>query len=140
MKVFVHPIKLPKIIQKEWLEELYPNASPAKSMAMLEISCRDPKSLLLGVFDLKTKEIKGFLWGDHNELDGSLFINSIYVCKSCRKNPKLIGSLLDYIKEHYHELEYSKVIFLTKKPGFFLKRGCVPFEETCVKYEPTKEE
>lgn len=139
MKVFVYPIKMPKIIKSEWLEELFPEADVARAMEILEASVLSERCLLLGVFDAKTKEIKGFLWGDGNELDNSLFINSIYVCKSCRKNPKLVGSLLDYIKDNFDSMNIKRVIFLTKKPSFFLKRGCTHFEETCVVYEPAKE-
>lgn len=135
MRVFVYPIRDPRIIKSEWLEELYPQADMRKVFEILGNVCRDPRGLCLGVFEEKKKEIKGFLWGDWNELDGSLFVNSVFVDKSCRRNPKLVGMMLDYLKENFEHLGYTRLLFLTKKPAFFLKRGCKAFEETCVVYE-----
>lgn len=135
MNVFIFPILQPKTIYPAWLEELFPEASAVKAIEILEASVQNPKCVLLGVFHEKTKVMKGFLWGEGNELDSSLFVNSIYVEKSHRRNPKIVGSLLDHIKENYKRWGYKRVLFLTRKPKFFLKRDCKPFEETCVKLE-----
>lgn len=135
MRVFVYPIRDPRIIKREWLEELYPQADMRRTFEILNYVCQNPRGLCLGIFEETKKEIKGFLWGDWNELDGSMFVNSIYVAKECRRNPKLVGTFLDYLKENFLQLGYTRLIFLTKKPKFFLKRGCKLFEETCVVYE-----
>lgn len=139
MKIFIHPIQDARIIKREWVEELYPKASPRTSLLILQESIDTPKNLMLGAFDIKTKEIKGFLWGVGNDLDDTLFVNSIFVDKSCRRNPKIVGSMLDYIKENFDSMGYDQILFMTKKPVFFLRRGCTFFEETCVKYERPKQ-
>lgn len=132
MNVFVFPISQPKMIPSSWFEELFPEASVSKVIDVLEHSIQGPKTLLLGAFNSKTKQLKGFVWGEGNDLDSSLFINSIYVDKNLRRNPKIVGTLLDYIKDHYVSWGYSKVLFFTKKPNFYLKRGCKVFSETCI--------
>lgn len=132
MNVFIFPISQPKMIAPAWLEELFPETHPTKVIEILETSLTSPKSLLLGAFDSKTKVLKGFVWGEGNALDSSLFIHSIYVEKALRRNPKIVGTLLDHMKENYSAWGYTKVLFFTKKPAFYLKRGCRLFEETCV--------
>lgn len=132
MNVFIFPISQPKMISPAWLDELFPEAQTSTVIEILEASVQSPKSLLLGAFDAKTKVLKGFVWGEGNALDSSLFIHSIYVEKPLRRNPKIVGSLLDHIKENYSSWGYTKVLFFTKKPQFYLKRGCKVFEETCI--------
>lgn len=132
MDVFIFPITVPKMISKDWLQELYPDCSLATIFEILEISVKNPKTILLGAFDTKTKELRGFVWGEGNPLDHSLFVNSIYVKKCYRKNPKVVGTMLDHIREHFQDWGFKKVFFMTKKPNFFLRRGCKQFEETCV--------
>lgn len=135
MDVFVFPITIPKMICKDWLEELYPKAGAKKALEILEMSVRSPLCMILGLYDQKTKVLKGFLWGEGNELDNSFFVNSIYISKQYRKNPKCIGTLFDYIVAHYKEWGYDSIFFMTKKPSFFLKRHCKQFEEVCVVYQ-----
>lgn len=135
MDVFVFPILQPKTIHPSWLNELFPDAEIPKALDILEASIRNPRGHLLGVFHSKSKVMKGFLWGEGNDLDSSLFVNSIYVEKGLRRNPKIVGILLDHIKENYKTWGYKRVLFFTKKPKFFLKRGCKNFEETCVYLE-----
>lgn len=135
MDIFIFPIRIPKMISRQWLEDLYPDCSPAKAFEILEASIQNPHSVLLGVFETKTKELKGFLWGEGNPLDHSLFVNSIYIEKGCRKNPKFLGTLLDYVRSHFNEWGFGKVFFMTKKPSFFIKRGCRQFEEACIVLE-----
>lgn len=135
MDIFIFPILHPKTIAPSWLEELFPESTAVKAIEILEASVQNPKCVLLGVFHEKTKIMKGFLWGEGNELDSSLFVNSIYVERAHRRNPKIVGSLLDHIKENYKRWGYKRVLFFTRKPKFFLKRNCVPFEEACVKLE-----
>lgn len=132
MDVFIFPISQPKMISPSWLEELFPEAELSKVIEILETSIQGPKTLLLGAFHSKTKQLKGFLWGEGNDLDSSLFINSIYVDKNLRRNPKIVGTLLDHIKDNYVSWGYTKVLFFTKKPNFYLKRGCKVFGETCI--------
>lgn len=139
MNVFIYPLRDARIIKQEWLKELFPDVDVKTSFTILQDSVSTGQDVFVGAFDTKTKEIKGFLWGVGNPLDITLFVNSIFVDKSCRRNPKIIGTLFDYIKEHYQEMGYKKIFFMTKKPNFFLKRGCQVFEETCITYEKTQE-
>lgn len=135
MDVIVFPIRFPKMICKDWLEELFPIAGARKVFEILEVSVQDPDTVLIGVFNQKTKELKGFLWAEGNELDETLFVNSIYVHKSCRKNPKFVGALIDHVRTHYKGWGFRGVYFMTRKPSFFLKRGYRVFEETCLVLE-----
>lgn len=132
MDFFVFPIKSSRMIPKEWLEELFANTDIVDVFNTLEESVKNTKNCLLGIYNQKTKKIEGFLWGEKHPILSTLFVLSIYICKKFRKNPKLAGQFIEYLKQHGKNLGYDNVIFMTDKPNFFLKRSCVS-DKFCVR-------
>lgn len=135
MQVFVKELLMAEILKKEWLLEVYPDADPAVAMSVINAAINSPLGKVYGVFGSHKNDICGFFWGEGNILDMSLFINTIYVCKEFRKNPKVVGTIFDFLKDHFQSWGFRCILFLTKKPNFYLKRGCSVFEETCLKLD-----
>lgn len=133
--VFIKQLVVAELINKEWLKEAYPDAEPSIALSVINAAIQSPLGFVYGVFGERDKDIFGFFWGEGNVLDMSLFINTIYVCKSMRKNPKIIGEILDFLKNSFPTWGFKKILFMTKKPNFYLKRGCKVFEETCLQLD-----
>lgn len=135
MNVFIKELLIAELINKEWIQEVYPDVDPQIAFAVLNASIQNPLGIVYGVFGERDKDICGFFWGDGNILDKSLFINTIYVRKNLRKNPKIVGTIFDFLKSHFKSWGFKCILFLTKKPNFYLKRGCQVFDQTCLKLE-----
>lgn len=135
MQVFVRELLFAELIKKEWLEEVYPEAELHTVLSILNQAIQSQSGFVYGVFGRDKKDICGFFWGEGNLLDKSLFLNTIYVCKELRKNPKIIGTVLDFLKNNFESWGFKRILFLTKKPNFYLKRGCTLFEESCIQLE-----
>lgn len=135
MSFFIRKLLLAELISKEWIQELFPTGNPKDAFKILNASIQSPYGLIYGVFGQKEKDLLGFVWGEGNVLDQSLFVNTIYVRKDLRRNPKIVGGIFDFLKQEFKVLGYKRMLFFTKKPNFYLKRGCKVFEETCLVIE-----
>lgn len=135
MSFFIRKLLLAELIPKEWVQELFPTGNPKDVFKILNASLQSPYGFIFGVFGTKEKDLLGFVWGEGNVLDQSLFVNTIYVRKNLRRNPKIVGGIFDFLKSEFKVLGYKKMLFFTKKPKFYLKRGCKVFEETCLVIE-----
>lgn len=134
MDFFVFPVKNSRIIPSEWLEELFPDFNLVDIFSKLEASLSNPGNCILGIYNKKSKKIEGFIWGEKHPILPTLSVLSFYICKNYRKNPKVGGIVLEYLKENGKSLGYKDVLFLTDKPNFFLKRSCSSYK-SCVKLQ-----
>lgn len=135
MLVFIRELFLAEIICKEWIQEVFPEADVKTAFDVLNSAIQSPLGKVYGVFGKRDNDICGFFWGEGNPLDKSLFINTIYVRKNLRKNPKIVGEIFDFLKNNYKLWGFKYILFLTKKPNFYIKRGCKVFDQTCLKLE-----
>lgn len=129
----------PIFLKAEWFAELYPEKDPLHVLKYFTEIAQIPETWLIGICNEK-EELLGFVIGQLNTFDNTFFLSSICIDKQYRKNPKVLGTVLDWFREDRFGIGFSKLVMFTKKPAFFLKRGMVPFEETCLTFINQKAE
>lgn len=138
MDFFIFPVKNSRLIPKEWLEELFPNLSIVDVFAKIEQSVSNSNNCLIGIYNTNNKKIEGFLWGEKHPILPTLFVLSLYICKSYRKNPKTVGLIIEYLRKNGKSMGYDDILFMTDKPNFFIKRDCIS-DKYCVRLNTNNE-
>jgi N-acetylglutamate synthase-like GNAT family acetyltransferase len=73
-------------------------------------------------------QINGYVWFQINELDNSVFINTISLCEEWKNTDKIL-EIGELIKEEMANMCVTKAFFLTDKPAFYKKMGMHPTKE-----------
>lgn len=138
-KVTLRRLTDPIYLRSEWFAELYPNKDPLDVLKYFTQITQMPETYLLGICNEK-EELLGFVIGQLSSFDNTFFLSSILIDKKHRKNPKVLGAVLDVFRVDSLGIGFDSLILFTKKPNFFLKRGMIPFEEACLTFKRQSEE
>jgi hypothetical protein len=127
-------LKIPKLIPYELIEAVKGRTfTPEQFYSYQEQVVNNPYNLLYALIDEK-KKIHGFLWGEMNLLDGSLFVNTFSISKEYWGKGKAIPKVTEFLRELKETTKCPRVFWLTTNEKFFLKHGFKKSKNVLMEY------
>jgi hypothetical protein len=133
-------LRVPSLIPPELVEAVKGRTFDVQDFFRYQEMVKGEEGNYLYVLIDEEKKIKGYLWAERNNLDGSLFVNTLSVVKDFWHK----GAIMEIVEEFLIDLkEYCKaprVYWSTQNPKFFEKRKWKRSKNVLMEYNPDKQE
>ena len=133
-------LKHPRLIPRDLIESIKGRTfTPEAFYEYQEDALEWPGNFLYVIAD-KERKIQGFFWAEINNLDGSLFINSLSVKKEYWHRGKIVPRVVEFLREVTATYKCPRVYWITQNSKFFEKHGWKRSKNVLMEYNPDKQE
>jgi hypothetical protein len=116
-------LKLPRLIPFDLIDSVKGRTfTPEEFYKYQESQIDNPYNHLFALVD-QQKKIHGYLWGEVNILDGSLFVNTFSISKEFWGKGQAIGIAVEFLKTLREKTKAKRVFWITTNERFFTKHN-----------------